>query len=71
MVFSIRPPRLWRASDKAPWLLRYRSSKSFILITVTLAVFTDIFLYAIIVPVIPFALSNRAHVEDEDSTNYI
>ncbi|KAE9993815.1 hypothetical protein EG327_003065 [Venturia inaequalis] len=30
-------------------------------------VFTDIFLYALIVPVIPFALKNRAHIENEDA----
>src|SRR5579871_2534729 len=68
---------------RPPWLLRYRSSKSFIIATVTAAVFTvrypyyssnklldklfssngqDIFLYAVIVPVIPFALQHRVNI---------
>ncbi|QDS71230.1 hypothetical protein FKW77_010444 [Venturia effusa] len=60
-----------QASDGRPWALHYRSSKWFILLTVTIAVFTDIFLYAVIVPVIPFALKNRAHVKEEDIQSWV
>lgn len=53
----------WRThpTTTPPPFLKYRSSTTFILLTITTAVFTDIFLYALIVPVIPFALTARAH----------
>ncbi|KAH6683125.1 MFS transporter-like protein [Halenospora varia] len=54
-----------------PYLLHVRSSKFFILFTICLAVFTDIFLYGIIVPVIPFALSSRAGVQESDVQKYV
>ena len=67
------PPRsrdilAWKKRDvsKPPPLLRYRSSTWFILATICLAVFTDIFLYSIVVPVIPFALSVRCGVAEKD-----
>ncbi|KAL6714093.1 hypothetical protein ACLMJK_008587 [Lecanora helva] len=45
-----------------PPLLALRSSYTFILATICIAIFTDIFLYGIIVPVIPFALTHRASI---------
>lgn len=42
---------------------RLRSSVGFITLTVSLAVFTDIFLYGVIIPVIPFALTSRSGLE--------
>jgi MFS family permease len=45
-----------------PRLFQLRSSKTFILTTICIAVFTDVYLYGIIVPVIPFALTARAGV---------
>jgi MFS family permease len=50
------------ASSPPPYYLKVRSSKLFVLSTICIAVFTDIFLYGVIVPVIPFALSSRAGV---------
>ncbi|KAL8871417.1 MAG: hypothetical protein Q9174_002741 [Haloplaca sp. 1 TL-2023] len=58
-------------SEKPPTLLRYRSSKVFILLTICTAVFTDIFLYGIIVPVIPFALTQRAGIEEADVQHWV
>ncbi|KAJ9646404.1 hypothetical protein H2199_002453 [Coniosporium tulheliwenetii] len=57
----------WLSQDFAegsapPFLLRHRSSKWLILTTICMAVFTDIFLYGLIVPVIPFALEQRSGV---------
>ncbi|KAF1955223.1 MFS general substrate transporter [Byssothecium circinans] len=49
--------------EKEPYLLRYRSSEAFIIGTVALAVFTDMFLYGLIVPVIPFAIQTKSHVD--------
>lgn len=54
-----------------PRLLKIRSSTSFILITICLAVFTDIFLYAVIVPVIPFAIGARAGVPQVDVQRWV
>jgi hypothetical protein len=51
--------------SKPPFLLELRSSNVFILSTVSVAIFTDIFLYSVIVPVIPFALTERADVPPE------
>ncbi|KAL2042060.1 hypothetical protein N7G274_005248 [Stereocaulon virgatum] len=54
----------WRKRDasKPPPLLKYRSSSWFILSVVCIAVFTDIFLYGVIIPVIPFALEARVGI---------
>ncbi|KAH3949204.1 hypothetical protein HBI56_103080 [Parastagonospora nodorum] len=54
---------------KPPIFLKYRSSDAFIIGTISLAVFTDMFLYGVIVPVIPFALQTRSHVA-WDRTQY-
>ncbi|TKA76737.1 hypothetical protein B0A49_02707 [Cryomyces minteri] len=57
----------WTQNSASPPLaLGLRSSKAFILATISLAVFTDIFLYGVIVPVIPFALTQRAAVRQQD-----
>jgi MFS family permease len=50
------------SSTKPPILLKSRSSKTFIIVTVSTAIFTDVFLYGIIVPVLPFALTSRSGV---------
>ncbi|PVH94365.1 MFS general substrate transporter [Periconia macrospinosa] len=55
---------LTQHGNKPPWLLKYRSSEGFIVATVSLAVFTDMFLYGVIVPVIPFAIERRSHVNE-------
>jgi len=62
-----------RVSEDAPppYLLGIRSSKIFILATICTAVFTDIFLYGIVVPVIPFALSVRAGVATQDVQHWV
>ncbi|CAN9400481.1 unnamed protein product [Alternaria alternata] len=50
--------------SKPPFMLKVRSSDAFIVGTISLAVFTDMFLYGVIVPVIPFAIGSLSHVED-------
>ncbi|KAH8601688.1 major facilitator superfamily domain-containing protein [Bisporella sp. PMI_857] len=54
-----------------PYFLSFRSSKMFILTTICIAVFSDIFLYGIIVPVVPFALHERARVPESQSQSYV
>lgn len=53
------------ASAKPPVLLSWRSSKFFIVMTVSLALFTDIFYYALIVPVIPFSLTVQVGLAED------
>lgn len=58
-------------STRKPWLLDLRSSTWFITATVCTAVFTDIFLYAVIVPVFPFSLVRRIGVPEEDVQHWL
>ncbi|KUI58446.1 hypothetical protein VP1G_05701 [Cytospora mali] len=51
--------------SRPPRFLAFRSSSTFILATVCIAIFTDILLYGIIVPVIPFALTSRVAVSED------
>ena len=53
-------------NSKAPLFLSIRSSNAFIISTISMAVFTDIFLYSLVVPVLPFALTGRAGVEEKN-----
>ncbi|KAL2008992.1 hypothetical protein VTN00DRAFT_7186 [Thermoascus crustaceus] len=49
-----------------PWLLHLRSSRGFIIATVSMSLFTDLFLYSMIVPIMPTVLVNRAGVPYKD-----
>lgn len=44
----------------------WRSSTNFVIVVVCVAVFTDIFLYGLIVPVMPFTLARRVGLPDSD-----
>ncbi|KAJ4313508.1 hypothetical protein N0V84_009385 [Fusarium piperis] len=52
----------WSRQDKPPALLKLRSSAGLIVTTCSFAIFTDIFLYGVIVPVLPFSLEKRVGV---------
>ncbi|VUC21429.1 unnamed protein product [Clonostachys rosea] len=56
-------------NEKRPVFLEIRSSAGLIVTTASFATFTDVFLYAVIVPVLPFSLSSRAGVA-EDQVQY-
>lgn len=45
--------------SKPPWGLKWRSNTTFIIVTVAVGIFTDLFLYGLIVPVVPFMLQDR------------
>lgn len=60
-----------RGVSNPPRLLKHRSSTWFILSTICIAVFTDVFLYGIIVPVIPFSLTVRCGVEEKDVQHWV
>lgn len=70
MALTLRRRASTRKAPR-PYLLSVRSSRSFILAAICVAVFTDIFLYGIIVPVIPFALSERAGVPQSDVQRWV
>lgn len=50
--------------SQAPFALNLRSSTTFILFVVGFSLFTDFFLYGIIVPVLPFAIKERLGLPD-------
>lgn len=54
------------STPEALYLLELRSSKSFILLTVCAAIFTDSFLYGVLIPVIPFTLHDRSGIPESD-----
>ncbi|KAF3939853.1 hypothetical protein ABW19_dt0206483 [Dactylella cylindrospora] len=58
-------------NGKRPPGLDWRSNKWFILATVGFGIFVDILLYSIIVPVVPFALTERANVEESSVQGWI
>ncbi|KAI9641528.1 hypothetical protein NHQ30_010340 [Ciborinia camelliae] len=57
-------------SPSYPWALEARSNTLFILATVAIGMFTDLFLYGLIVPILPFILSDRIGVEPEKIQYY-
>ncbi|KAM0243012.1 hypothetical protein ACHAP5_006973 [Fusarium lateritium] len=59
----------WPHKDKPPVLLKVRSSAGLIVTTCSFAIFTDIFLYGVIVPILPFSLEDRIGV-DTDKVQY-
>ena len=59
------------ASTPPPPFLRFRSSNGFVITVICFASFTDLFLYGIIVPVIPFALLTRVHVPENDVQHWV
>ncbi|KAJ5802151.1 uncharacterized protein N7503_004601 [Penicillium pulvis] len=54
-------------SDQKPWLFNLRSSETFLVLTVSIAIFTDSFIYGVIVPIIPVALVERVGARPEDA----
>ncbi|KAH7245057.1 major facilitator superfamily domain-containing protein [Fusarium tricinctum] len=50
--------------------VRWRSKSSFILSTVAFCLFTDLFLYALVVPILPFLLQDRLGLPAEDVQPY-
>lgn len=53
-----------------PLALRWRASTFFIIATVAVGIFTDLFLYGLIVPVLPFLLRDRISLPQEEVQSY-
>lgn len=71
-MLSAKKIATWRPlQGRRPILFRVRSAEWFILLTVCWAVFTDVFLYAVIVPVIPFALESRVGLPHDDVQHWV
>lgn len=49
-----------------PWGLKWRSSTLFIVSTVGIGLFTDLFLYGLVVPILPFILQDRIHLPNSE-----
>ncbi|KIL90130.1 membrane transporter protein [Fusarium avenaceum] len=50
--------------------LRIRSDPNFIISTTAIGLFTDLFLYGIVVPILPFMLRDRFHLPESDVQPY-
>jgi MFS family permease len=57
-------------STSPPIGIRWRSNTIFILSTVGIGLFTDLFLYGIIVPILPFILEDRLNVAKHEVQTY-
>ncbi|KAF4441231.1 hypothetical protein F53441_12080 [Fusarium austroafricanum] len=55
----------WPRKDKPPVLFKVRSSAGLIVTTCSFAIFTDIFLYGVIVPILPFSLQDRIGISTD------
>ena len=56
--------------SSSPLGLRWRASTFFIIATVAVGIFTDLFLYGLIVPVLPFLLRDRISVPQDKVQSY-
>lgn len=54
-----------------PNLRKFHSSRPFIYSVINLAAFTDAYIYALIIPVLPFALDERFNVHESDVQRWI
>ncbi|KAJ5716408.1 hypothetical protein N7493_008319 [Penicillium malachiteum] len=58
-------------TGKTSWLRSVRSSESFIILVVSIAIFTDLFNYGMIVPIMPVALVERVGAREEDAQFWV
>ncbi|KAL5355165.1 major facilitator superfamily domain-containing protein [Aspergillus floccosus] len=63
-------PRQNCTPSRQPLLLKERSSVPFIIFVVSFAIFTDTFLYGLVVPVLPNALNERVHISSSDEQKW-
>lgn len=59
------------AAGSPPYGLRWRSSTLFIVATVALGLFTDLFMYGLIVPILPFLLRDRVDIPQPEIQGYV
>ncbi|BCS19974.1 MFS transporter [Aspergillus puulaauensis] len=49
-----------------PWCIEFRSSKAFVTWVVAIAVFTDVFIYGMIIPILPEVLQTRVSIPEDE-----
>ena len=59
------------ATSKPPWGLQWRSSTLFITSTVGIGLFTDLFLYGLVVPILPFILRDRIDLPEAQIQSHV
>ncbi|KAI1763126.1 MFS transporter-like protein [Hypoxylon sp. FL1150] len=59
------------SNERPPLGLRWRSNTLFIIATVAVGLFTDLFLYGLVVPVLPFMLRSRLAIPEEHIQTYV
>ncbi|KAL4912486.1 major facilitator superfamily domain-containing protein [Aspergillus aurantiobrunneus] len=60
-----QPESIGFDSASAPWKHEFRSSKGFVTWVVAIAVFTDVFIYGMIIPILPEVLKTRVSVPED------
>lgn len=58
-------------SSRRPIGLQWRSNTIFIIATVAIGLFTDLFLYGLIVPALPFMLKDRVSLPQDKIQSYV
>ncbi|KAL4933243.1 MFS transporter [Aspergillus undulatus] len=51
------------ADASSPWGYQWRSSQSFIIATATISLFSECFLFGFVVPILPYMLEQRLHLD--------
>ena len=59
------------SSEKHPRGLHWRANTLFIIATVAIGLFTDLFLYGLIVPILPFMLRERIGIPQDEVQSYV
>ncbi|KAL6232768.1 hypothetical protein BDW75DRAFT_242670 [Aspergillus navahoensis] len=55
----------------ASWMVEFRSSKAFVTWVVAIAVFTDVFIYGMIIPILPDVLKIRVSIPEDELQKWI
>lgn len=63
--------QLKRDYSEKPAALRWRSNTFFIVATVAVGLFTDLFLYGLVVPILPFVLRDRVGLPEEQIQSHV
>ncbi|QDS72016.1 hypothetical protein FKW77_001984 [Venturia effusa] len=58
------------SSEHPPMGLKWRSNTNFIIATVAIGLFTDLFLYGLVVPILPFMLRDRIDLPQDKVQSY-
>ncbi|CRG84181.1 putative MFS-type transporter C18,02 [Talaromyces islandicus] len=63
-------PAMDNAKQQQPWS-DFRSSKAFIVIVVSIAIFADVFIYGMVIPLIPTILRDRLNLPDDQLQKWL